>query len=243
MRDDHWLDQLNRVVALNTPRREVVRAAGALITAQLLGWQPAAEAGAAPERCGHSLCRKNFTKKKDRDFCEIKCGRCRIRDKFCIVRDAKNKRATCCHEDQQCCQDTKLCCSLDAVCCPPSSNRVGCCAAGRACCPSDFATGCCEQHQTCCLEGGCVDTSLDRLNCGGCGIECPRDQICVDGSCLCPPGTKKCVFGGPPTSVPIEACVPERWACCGYFTCNPGESGPLLECCGNSCVREGQCPL
>jgi hypothetical protein len=158
----------------------------------------------------------------DRDFCEIKCGRCRIRSKFCIVKDAKNKRATCCHEDEQCCQDTMLCCPVESTCCPPNPAGVGCCANGRTCCPSDLATGCCRQHQTCCPGAGCVDKSSDDAHCGGCGIACAADESCVDGTCRpqCPAGLTLCG----------SRCVdtmedPQNCGGCGNF--NPNG----LKCC------------
>jgi glucosylceramidase len=35
----------------------------------------------------------------------------------------------------------------------------------------------------------CLDVSADPLNCGGCGIPCPSDQLCQAGACQCATGT------------------------------------------------------
>ena len=135
MKTDHWFDRLHRVVLSHAPRREVVRVAGALLAGGLVGRRETGGAGAAQERCSRSLCRRHFETKKDRDFCEIKCGRCRIREKFCIIGSG---RATCCHEDEKCCQNGKDCCPEDFVCCL-ADNVVACCPNGQECCPHSRA--------------------------------------------------------------------------------------------------------
>ena len=246
MPPEHWFDSLNRALVSPGSRRAAARTATALVAPRLLGGLPANQTDAAQERCSRSLCRRHFRTQEDREFCEIKCGRCRIREKFCIVHDASNKRATCCHEDQQCCQDTKLCCSLDSVCCPPSPNRVGCCPAGYECCASD-TRGCCRQNETCCPgpSGGCVDTTSDDTHCGECGNACPSGTACVDGTCRppdrpdcfdedCPPGQRcrnrpgeepACGCGeGFKYCDHQQGCAPDTWTCC------PPPQSPIIAC-------------
>lgn len=43
-----------------------------------------------------------------------------------------------------------------------------------------------------CNDGCETELRTDRLNCGSCGIVCAAGQDCVDGTCLCPPGTTRC---------------------------------------------------
>jgi hypothetical protein len=43
-----------------------------------------------------------------------------------------------------------------------------------------------------CGDGCETDEQTDRLNCGACGHACAANQDCVDGTCICPPGTLRC---------------------------------------------------
>jgi hypothetical protein len=49
----------------------------------------------------------------------------------------------------------------------------------------------CLGYQKLC-DGTCIDSDTDRMNCGGCGIECPETQICGKGVCICPTGFAPC---------------------------------------------------
>jgi hypothetical protein len=226
MSKEHWFDHLNRVVVQKVTRREAMREASRLLAGLLIG--RSAPAAAAQERCARALCRRHFESRNDRDFCEIKCGRCRIRSKFCIVGGTgldDLERATCCKEDQRCCQDGKQCCPEDSVCCP-STNARPCCPAGESCCASDLG-GCCSEHETCCPGRGCTDTASNPNHCGGCNNPCAAGETCVDGSCMvvCPDGWTVC----------NGVCVDTLWNpnhCGGCNSFNPNG----LKCCyGNVC--------
>jgi hypothetical protein len=42
-------------------------------------------------------------------------------------------------------------------------------------------------------QNGCeTDLRHDPMNCGTCGHQCAANQDCVDGTCICPPGTTRC---------------------------------------------------
>jgi hypothetical protein len=59
--------------------------------------------------------------------------------------------------------------------------------------PCNGAT--CSPGQTCCpdeLVQPCVDTSTDDFNCGSCGVICPGELRCQNGSCQCPSGKTNC---------------------------------------------------
>jgi hypothetical protein len=87
-----------------------------------------------------------------------------------------------------------------------NSNCGACgnaCASGQYCsggtCVAKLATGsACTASGQCvtglCCGGICVDMSTDSNNCGGCGVQCPSAQTCVNGACACPAGETYC-FG------------------------------------------------
>lgn len=43
-----------------------------------------------------------------------------------------------------------------------------------------------------CSNGCETNERTDPLNCGACGHACAANQECVDGTCICPPGTTRC---------------------------------------------------
>ncbi len=88
-----------------------------------------------------------------------------------------------------------------------------------------------------CGDGCEVDLGSDPANCGACGHACDPGQACVQGTCLCPPGTILC--GGECVDTARD---PLNCGACGY-TCpgawqlragKPGTGGgPLCE--GGEC--------
>ena len=71
----------------------------------------------------------------------------------------------------------------------PPNTDWGC--AGGACkigCEAHFG----DCNGNLCTDGCETDHRTDRLNCGTCGHVCDAGTDCVDGSCLCPPGTTRC---------------------------------------------------
>ncbi len=96
------------------------------------------------------------------------------------------------------------CGSCDTRCAPPKSddpewkcgpdaqpaNSTWACQSGacKLACARSF--GDCDTNL--CSNGCEVDKRTDRMNCGACGNVCSPQQDCVDGACLCPPGTTRC---------------------------------------------------
>ena len=58
----------------------------------------------------------------------------------------------------------------------------------------------------------CVDFDTDPLNCGGCGDNCSRDQICVAGNCRDFGPALGC------TMCPCAACTGDTDQCCTHPT-------------------------
>jgi hypothetical protein len=100
--------------------------------------------------------------------------------------------------------DDLACGSCDSACVPPSgadpewkcgpnvqptNTDWGCTGGGcKIVCSGSY--GDCD-HDLC--ANGCeTDERSDPLNCGACGRACEANQACVDGACLCPPGTTRC---------------------------------------------------
>ena len=150
------------------------------------------------------------------------------------------------------CKDTSSdndnCGACNSVCAAPKS------AADPAwiCGPNDSppntiwqcTTGACKlecqpPYQDCnssfCGDGCETDTTSDRLNCGGCGIVCTAGQDCVDGTCICPPGTTRCGHSCVDISVDVLNCGE-----CGNECPGPGGFGEKTLGGGPSCSG-GQC--
>lgn len=71
----------------------------------------------------------------------------------------------------------------------PPSTAWGCSGAGCVLvCKPPFDN--CD-HDLC--SNGCeTDKRSDPMNCGACGQKCDPGQDCVQGACICPPGTTRC---------------------------------------------------
>ena len=70
------------------------------------------------------------------------------------------------------------------------------CLGGGTRCGEECCGGPVYPDQRCC-DGRCLNTAVDRANCGECGETCGADQICAHGDCVCndykcPPG-QRCV--------------------------------------------------
>lgn len=128
----------------------------------------------------------------------------------------------------------------------------------ESCGPNDFFCALDGgQLGSCCGGAGCVDTTTDLANCGGCGTLCPTGSTsCKNGSCLLRDGGATCTLpasGCPSGSVcdafptglngPVttgSSCTPTTCAADGapcYL--NPATTGL---CCGGSCVNPSQDP-
>jgi hypothetical protein len=226
MIDDHWFDRLNRVIVRRAPRREVARVAGALLAGMLLSGAPVTTTASRQKpkpkpRCGVAACAAQWPDDpENRNECELKCGRCRIRKKFCIRILFPNdpeplKVATCCHEHQTCCGNKCVDTKTDDQNCGGCGNP---CAAGESC-----------------VDGACRTTSEECRD-----ADCPVGQRCVwngaDVACGCGEGFKYCVES--------TRCIREEYVCCGGNPTVTGYCFPGLICCGNVagttvCVHPG----
>jgi hypothetical protein len=124
-----------------------------------------------------------------------------------------------------------------------------CC--GGICCEG-FTT---EGLELSCCSDECVDTGINPLHCGGCGIECGEcaeceqehcfslgtpcgntccndDETCCDGQCLaacpCPPTWRNCGTATTPICVPTCS-TPAQDGRTGFEHCSP------ITCCDRSC--------
>jgi hypothetical protein len=86
-------------------------------------------------------------------------------------------------------------------------------------------------------SGVCVDTAVDRNNCGACGMTCTAGEVCSAGTCelSCPVGLVKC--GGTcidPTT--------DREHCGASGTCEGSTAGTVCDA-GEICDGSGTCSL
>jgi hypothetical protein len=98
----------------------------------------------------------------------------------------------------------------------------------------------CEQ----CGGATCVDTKVDPLHCGACGVACPPGVACVDGECACPSEATLCEGACVDTASDPLHCggcdLP-----CDMF-CLMGECAAdcgALEACDGACVDVSSNPL
>jgi hypothetical protein len=91
-----------------------------------------------------------------------------------------------------------------------------------------------------CGGAGCVDTSIDVLHCGGCGVACPTDATCSGGSCICDAGGSDCQGVCVDTMANYDHCGGCDMPCggplvCSLGACKMGCDGALTACNGG-CV-------
>ena len=189
MAEEHWFDTVNKLLAFDAPRRGVLGALALTFGQRLDATDASTKKGGkgggkkkernkkkdkgrtrkgqkdGPARCGQGACARELPEDQF-VACAEKCGRCRIRDQFCVIGpDAEHpvKHATCCLEHQQCCQDSLACCDKTGkTCC-----GGGCCPEGSTCC-GGFCCGTNYPYTTCC-DGQCTNTEYSSAHCGACG--------------------------------------------------------------------------
>ena len=204
MSHEHWFDTLNRSLVRPAPRRVLLRLAAALVAGAVLGGRRPSTivtVGAAAERCARRACRRHpwpqQTEEDDRDFCEVKCGRCKkAGTAFCIHRADNHHdedHATCCRRSEKCCPETFYCCPKEYSCCKDPTKPFPCCPLGRECCSGD-PDGCCGEGEKCCdidLGKACVPRDKccpDDTVTGWCGPDedcCPGVGCRPRGECRC----------------------------------------------------------
>jgi hypothetical protein len=71
----------------------------------------------------------------------------------------------------------------------PPSTDWGCTGGGcKLVCKPSFG----DCNGNLCSDGCETDERTDPKNCGACGNTCAAGQDCVDGTCICPPGSTRC---------------------------------------------------
>lgn len=111
---------------------------------------------------------------------------------------------------------------------PP--NTIWACGSGACKLACEPFYGNCDDNL--CSNGCETDERRDPLNCGSCGHKCGANQDCVDGTCICPPGTTRC--GKRCVDVNVD---PNNCGECGNFC--PGAGGETENgtptCAGGKC--------
>jgi hypothetical protein len=109
------------------------------------------------------------------------------------------------------------------------------------CCMGPGGCGC-PKGKECCGSDECVDLKTDPLNCGECNFICPENYMCVDGECVCPPGSARSGASGSALGAGLAAeatlCCPEGQTECGGACVDACVSPEVLD--PNTC--ECVCP-
>jgi hypothetical protein len=251
MADEHWFDSLHKTVIGSRSRREVAQSLALILPGLVLGVrETAAKKPKKPARCGRRACAAEWPQDKDnRDACEKKCGRCRIRKKFCIVEgDPRNpaRVATCCFEHQTCCPLS----SGASFCADTRNDRNHCGTCGHACAEGEL---CVHGLCACGVPGGCdcpsglqrcsaecVDAQTNRNHCGICGNACADWEQCQGGECRGCIGASCCQAGGDfpdycvaPNGIGNCRNTQRDWANCG--ACN-NRCRDWEQCVSGRCV-------
>ena len=117
--------------------------------------------------------------------------------------------------------------------------------------PADTSSACDEGGTEC--DAGCVDTTSDPNNCGGCGVTCMNGEACNASVCTCSGAScTGCCAGGDAGCLSGdagEACGNNGMACvaCGDSgTCNGGVCGECapntveMQACGGMCASQSR---
>lgn len=272
MNHDHWFDALNKRLTSAAPRRGILSAVVALSLLDHLGAPDAAgKGGKGGNRKGggkgkggggkHGNGKGNGNKKPkplkprgicdrtwpgaheqgDRDHCRRihrECPEGGDRE-FCIVDNFPGNEgdlvADCCEEGEKCCG--VQCCPADHHCCGKF-----CCNSNQTCCGGVCGPDVTEPNIRCC-NGLLIGIESDSENCGGCGVRCGADEVCVNRQCQCS-GARNAKALGAASS--CDACPDGQTKCgdeCVDTNANPVHCGGCfannpngLKCCdGNLC--------
>lgn len=127
--------------------------------------------------------------------------------------------------------------SLDAIGPPADSDPVGEASVADAvtspvdAAPGDAAPPSCPTYQSFC-GGRCIPTSVDPMNCGGCGVRCAAGEVCVSNGCTstCPRGLTACAGSCVDTQSDSANCGACGTACPSGMGCTAGRcvTGAIL---------------
>jgi hypothetical protein len=111
---------------------------------------------------------------------------CQWAGEACLANDAGI--GTCCASGACATPDNDpLNCGACGVVCPSGTTCQSGLCGGLAACGAGHAGSYCNLDAglsyRCCPGVGCVDTSFDSANCGGCNAACPSGQSCDAGTC------------------------------------------------------------
>ena len=124
-------------------------------------------------------------------------------------------------------------CAIDLTCWHDNSDPPGDASVRDAGPPTCVGTKLCGST--------CIDTALDRENCGGCGITCPSSEVCSVGACAltCGGGTTFCGTSCKETSTDATNCGACGHVCSAGLVCNGGTC--QVSCPDNRVDCSGSC--
>jgi hypothetical protein len=169
------LDELSKLLAEPTPRREALRLIGAALAGAVLSPLGLRTAWAArPDQCS-AFCR-GCSNTAQRNQCLAACRECSGNtSRLCGSCGAY----TCCATGTACCSGTCTYVSSDPHNCGACGNV---CAAGAVCANGTCGAVQCFGGQALC-DGVCREIQLDPSNCGACGVVCGPGENCAGGVC------------------------------------------------------------
>lgn len=242
--DTGQFDTFARSVGSRLPRRQAVRALGALLLGRRAWHEPesasARKCSLVDERCGKGIsghcCTGSFCRrrKKGRGSCTCRPGLTNCNGS-CL--DIASDPLGCGTGCRTCAEDTDCC---NGVCCPP---RWRCCGGGciDLTADNDNCGGCtqvCPEGLTCC-DSRCRLFDSDPRHCGACGHACGAGFICQAGQCVCPPGRQEC--GGVCRDVQTDSanCGGCGVTCPRAYACQAGQCvcGPQSQVCYGNAIR------
>ena len=133
-----------------------------------------------------------------------------------------------CGDGEECCGEACVDLAVSMDHCGACSNRcedIETCQSGACLCTGrNNEQLVCADAESCCPGMGCLNTSSDPFNCGGCGVTCGVGEVCSGGRCNCGED-----------SVHGEGVCLGATACCG----SPGQcvllTNPICSCGGVPC--------
>ena len=185
--DGQRFDDLTRLMATSTSRRQVLKALGVSLAGAFAALVPSRVVADQPEGnddCAH-FCRAVFPPGEERGVCTSTAARA-VPDNLCAQCGADATRLCPGETTTRCCPPGKVCCGATA-----------CCEPGQHCCPAQDKCVTCPpgttfNATTCACEGGCANPRRCGSVCGPrclCvptaegGSICSKEATCPSGTC------------------------------------------------------------